>query len=104
MLFMMIATHSPESCPAIHPQFRAATLAWFEQIESLYKKYGMKSLGFWNDHPGHTVYSVFEAPNLEAVMGLSMEPVYHAMLGFQNFRVFPVVPGEQVYQMIKQAP
>jgi hypothetical protein len=102
MLFMMVATHSPESCPALNPKFRAATLTWFEKIDALSQKYGIKNIGFWNDHPGHTVYNVFDAPNLDAVMGLSMEPEYHAMLGFQTMRVFPVLSGEQVYTMIKQ--
>jgi hypothetical protein len=102
-LFMMVGKHTAESCPAHHPQYKAATLAWFEQIEALSKKYGIKQIGFWNDHPAHMVYSVFDAPNFDAVMGLSMEPVYMAMYGFQAMRVFPVMTGEQVYKMIKES-
>jgi hypothetical protein len=103
MLYMFVATHSPENCPALNPKYRERTLAWFEKIEDLYKKYGIKPIGFWNDHPGHTVYSIYDAPSQEANVALMMEPIMHAMLEFQTFRVFPVFTGEEIYKLIKQA-
>ena len=104
MLYMMVATHAPESCPALNPKYRAQTLAWFEKINALYDKLGIKALGFWTDHPSHTVYSVFDAPSIEANMALMMDPIMHAMLEFQSMRIFPVMTGEETYKLIKQMP
>ena len=101
MLLMMIAKHSPESCPALNPKYKAQTLAWFEKIPAIYAKYGIKQIGFWTDHPGHLVFSVYDAPSMEANMALMMEPVMHAMLEFQSMRIFPVLTGEETYKIIK---
>jgi hypothetical protein len=98
---MMVATHAPESCPALNAKYRAQTLAWFEKIGDLYKKYGIKDIGFWTDHPAHTIYSVYDAPSIEANIALMMEPLMHAMLEFQTMRIFPVMTGEETYKIIK---
>src|SRR5512136_914630 len=102
MLFMMISKHAPEACPVFNSQTRAVFLNYFEKAESLAHKYGIKQVGMWVDHPGHTGYMVFEAPSFEAFMGFSMEPEVEATLGASSSRMFPVFTAQETYTMIKQ--
>ena len=103
MLLMMVAIHSPESCPASNPKYRPQTLAYFEKIETLNKKYGIKAIGSWTDHPAHTIYAVFDAPNMESTMALFNEPELQAQFAYQSVRIFPVITGEETYKIVKQA-
>jgi len=103
MLVMQMAKHSPESCPAFVDKYRAATLRWFETVESNCAKYGVKMIGFWNDHPTHSVYMLFETPSMDAMMGLMMTPETQAMMSFQRIKTFPVFDLKQTWDMIKGA-
>jgi len=100
MLFMMVATHSPESCPAFNPKYRTITKNWAANAEAINKKYGIKTVGMWTDHGAHTIYGVFDAPNIEAVMGSFMEPVMHASLEYQTIRMFPILTMEETMKLI----
>ncbi len=103
MLVMQVAKHSPESCPEYSDKYRAATLRWFETANANCAKFGVKMIGFWNDHPAHTVYMLYDAPNMEAMIGLMMTPEVMAMMAFQKFTTFPVFDFKQTWDMIKGA-
>ncbi|MCG7840795.1 MAG: hypothetical protein MIO87_02670 [Methanomassiliicoccales archaeon] len=103
MLVMQVAKHSPESCPEYSDTYRAATLKWFETAEANCAKFGVKMIGFWNDHPTHISFMLFEAPSMEAMLGLSMTPETMAMMSFQKIRTFPVFDFKQTWDMIKSA-
>jgi hypothetical protein len=100
---MMISKHTGETCPGFSAKWKKIYLNYFEKAEALSKKHGIKTVGMWTDHPMHTAYILFEAPSFEAFMAFSMEPDVEAILGGTCARVFPVLTGEQVYTMIKQA-
>ena len=55
-------------------------LAGLKQLEPLATKHGVKLAGFWNDVPGHTVYSVFDTPSMDACLDLLDEPEIAALL------------------------
>jgi len=103
MLVMQVAKHSPEACPAFMDKYKAVTLRWFESVESNCAKFGVKLVGFWNDHPSHTVYMLFEAPGMDALMRLMMTPETQSMMSFQVIRTFPVFDFKQTWDMIKSA-
>jgi hypothetical protein len=103
MLYMSVSTHAPENCPAFNPKTRAIFHAYFAKAEALSKKYGVKIVGSWTDHPAHTNYVVMDIPSEEAAIGFMMEPEIHAMLGFCTMRSFPVMTDEQTLKIIKEA-
>jgi uncharacterized protein with GYD domain len=103
MLVMQVAKHSPESCPEYTDKYRGVTLRWFETAEANCAKFGVKMVGFWTDHPTHTVYMLFETPSMEAMMGMAMTPETMAMMSFQNIKTFPVMDFKQTWEMIKHA-
>lgn len=100
---MMISKHTGETCPGYNAKWQKIYLNFFEKAEALTKKYGIKQVSTWTDHPMHTAYMVFEAPSFEAFMAFSMEPEVDVILAGTCARVFPVLTAEQVYMMIKQA-
>jgi hypothetical protein len=101
--FVQISKHAPETCPEYNPKYRAMTLNWFETIDSMAAKYGIKVIGNWTDHPAHTVMVVYEAPSLDNLMGLMMEPSFACMMAFCTTKVTPVMTAKDTYGMIKQA-
>ena len=103
MLVMQIAKHSPESCPEYSDKYRAVTLKWFETANANCAKFGVKMVGFWTDHPGHTVFMLFDTPNMDAMMGVMMTPETMAMLSFQSITTIPVFDFKQTWDMIKNA-
>jgi len=103
MNFMMISKHTAETCPAFNSKYQKLYLNYFEKAEALSKKYGVKQVSMWTDHPMHTAYITFEAPSFDSFMAFSMEPEVHALLGGTCARSFPVMSGQDVYTLIKQA-
>jgi hypothetical protein len=101
MLVMQVGKHNPETCPAYFDKFRGATLKWFETAEANCAKFGVKMIGFWTDHPTHTVYMLFDTPNMDAMMGLMMTPETMAMMSFQSITSFPVFDFKQTWDLIK---
>lgn len=101
MLVMQVAKHSPEVCPAYDEKYKAVTLKWFESAEHLCAKFGIKMLGFWTDHPGHTVIMLYDTPSMDAFIGMTMQPEVVAMMAFQSFTTFPVMDFKQTWDIIK---
>ncbi len=101
MLVMQVAKHSPEVCPAYNDKYKAVTLKWFESADRLCAKFGIKMVGFWTDHPNHHVFMLFDTPNMDALMGMSMQPEVVAMMAFQTIKTFPVMDFKQTWDIIK---
>lgn len=95
MFFMQISKHSPESCPMFNEHTRKNTVDILQNMETMLKKHGVKLAGMWNDHSDHIVYNIYEAPSMEALMGLFMEPAMQGWLAYNSVQVKPVFgPGE----------
>ena len=80
MYVMSILKHSPESCASFNDANKKVTLAAMKQLEPLATKHGVKLAGFWNDVPGHTVYSIFDTPSMDACLAMMDEPEMAALL------------------------
>lgn len=102
MFVMQVTTHPAELCPSHNDKFRAATVNWYEKIESTCAKYGIKFVGSWDDHPGHTVYVLYDTPSMDVLMKFMMEPEMMAPLMFCTGRVFPVFDHKQTLSIIKK--
>ncbi len=96
---MQISKHNPEVCPAIHETYKKSTVALLQKMDSLMAKHGVKIAGMWNDHPGHLVYNIYEAPTMEALMGLMMEPEMMAWLAFNTVELKMVLGPQEIKTM-----
>jgi uncharacterized protein with GYD domain len=102
MLIMQVTKHPPQTCPVYDPKFRAVTVAWYEKVEAMCAKYGVKFHGSYTNHGAHTVYVLYEAPTMEAVMGMMMEPEMNGPLAFCTSNVFPVFNHLETLAMLKK--
>ncbi len=82
MYIMQISTHAPEHCPVFNKETKKTTLALMPQMDSLLAKHGIKNLGMWTDHAGHTLYNIFETPSLDAYWAFFSEPAMATWLSF----------------------
>lgn len=71
MLHMVIAQHSPESCPgrkgneSIHPCMHT--------MDELIKQRNIKIIGRWADPPAHVNYMVLDAPSAHIIQEVFMK-------------------------------
>jgi uncharacterized protein with GYD domain len=96
---MQISRHSPESCPLFNEQTRRPTVTLLQRFEELLAKHGVKKINSFTDYPGHTIFNIYEAPNMEAFMGFSMEPEMMAWLGYHRVETKIVMDMDQVRGM-----
>jgi hypothetical protein len=102
MLVMQVTKHPADLCPAYHDKFRAITVGWYENIESIAAKFGVRFLGSWDDHASHTVFVLYETPSMDSLMAMMMDPVASGPLAFCTSRVFPVFDHKTTLNMIKR--
>lgn len=62
MLVMQVSKHPADLCPAYNDKYRALTVGWYENIEPISAKHGVKFLGSYDDHAAHTVFAMFDTP------------------------------------------
>jgi uncharacterized protein with GYD domain len=99
MLFLSISKHAPEICPIHNEKHKKATMDLMANSDKLLKKHGVKQVGSWLSMPNHMLVSVYDAPNMEAMMKFSMEPVVVAWLAYNDSEMFPVTTAEEAVKM-----
>lgn len=65
------------------------------------KKYGIKVGGMWASMPDHTNIAVYDAPSLEALLKLSMEPEVMAWAGYNTTETKPIMTLEETMKFLK---
>lgn len=95
MLFMQISRHSPESCPSHNEKVRKITLDLMAKTEHLMKKNGIKMIGGWAAMPQHLQVLIFDAPSMEAMLKVAMEPEMIAWMGYHTTELMPVMTLEE---------
>ncbi len=73
MLHMVVITHGPDTCAAVHPDLGEQARNGFGQMEEVAKKHKISVQGMWIDAPAHVFYIVADAPNAHAINDLMME-------------------------------
>lgn len=71
------------------------------KLDKLMKKYGIKIVGSWTSMPDHTNISVYDAPSMEALLKLSMEPEIMAWMGYNDTETKPVMTLEETMKLLK---
>jgi hypothetical protein len=100
--FLVISRHAPESCWMFHAKTRQIHLNLLHKLESLLKKYQVTLLGCWFDLPGHTLYEVYDAPNLDVFQKMSMEPEIVQWSSFNTMEIKLVSTLDDVMMVLKQ--
>jgi len=80
---------------------RKDTLAFYNKMGQLVKKYGVKMVRSWTLMVEHTIISVFDAPSLDAVMKFSMEPEVMAWMSYKNVETRPMTTLEETMKNLK---
>jgi len=103
--FMVISRHTPEYCPEFNEKVRKATLEAMGKMDKLLKKHRVKMVGAWFGFvpTAHTSYMVYEAPNVEALQKLSMEPEILATSAHDSQETIIVKSLEEIMKELQQA-
>jgi hypothetical protein len=102
MNVMQVTTHPAELCPTHESKYRDLTINWYEKIEGIAAKFGVKFVGSYDDHPAHTVYVLYDTPSMDNFMAMMMDPEASAPMNFCCGRVFPVFNHQQTLAMLKR--
>lgn len=98
--FLLISKHSPENCPMYNEKAKKIALAYMTKMDAWAKKYGIKVTGAATVHSEHLNIMIFEAPNLEAVQKIAMEPEAMAMSAFTTTEVKMALNMEETMKML----
>jgi len=103
-IFMVISRHSPEYCPEFNEKVRKAVLELMGKMDELLKKHGVKVVGAWFGFvpTEHTNYMVYEAPSVEALQKLSMEPEILAASAHDSQEIKIVKSLEEIMKELQQ--
>jgi hypothetical protein len=101
MLFLQISKHSPESCPMHNEIVKKATADLMTKMDSLTKKHGIKVIGGWSSMPDHLIVVVYDAPSMEAMLKLQMEPEVMTWSGYHITETKPVMTLEESMKLLK---
>ena len=95
--------HTVADCPINNEKTRKIVFELAPKLPELYKKYGIKPLGFWTVHSEHLNVMVFDVPSLDVIEKLGREP---ALAAWKNYTTTEFKFGtnmEETMNIIKQA-
>lgn len=100
--FVMISRHSPENCPNFNEKARKVWLEFFNKVDGLMNKHGIKNIGSWFVGNEHLTVMVMDAPTLEALEKCMMEPEVIAFAAFETSEIKRAWNAEEVMKMLKR--
>jgi hypothetical protein len=95
MLIMQISRHSPESCAMFNEEARSVMVNIIKKKDEFLDKHGVKMVGSWTSIPTHTIYTVYDAPSMEAYLGFVQEPEMISWIKYHMVREQVVVSMEE---------
>jgi uncharacterized protein with GYD domain len=99
--FLTISRHTPADCAAHNEAAAKAFGEWMSTHEALEAKHGIKMVGTWVVHGEHLTVQVFEAPNSEAMIAYSVEPVMVKMMNFNTVEAKIAMTIEETWQLVQ---
>jgi muconolactone delta-isomerase len=88
---MVVMTHGPETCAAVHGHVGAKARYAASQIDAAAVRLAIEPRGWWSDPTGHALYLLLDAPNAHAVDQLMRDlELFH----WNTIVIHPVVPME----------
>jgi hypothetical protein len=98
MLHMVVMTHGPDTCAAVHPEFGEMARNAMANMDEVSKKHQITVQGRWVDPPGHVLYIVADAPNAHAISNFTMDLQF--ML-WNTVDIHPIVTLEEAMPLAK---
>ena len=99
-LFLQTSKHNPESCPFHNETVKKATADLMAKWDVLGKKYNVKTVGMWVSEPEHFLVAVYDAPNWEVLVKMSMEPELMTWSGYNITETRQVFTAEEIMKMM----
>ena len=98
MLHMIVMTHGPDTCAAVHPEAGEMARNAMDQIDDTSRKHQVKFKGAWTYPPGHVTYIVADAPNAHAVSNIVSElRFFH----WNTVEIQPIMTLEEAMELAK---
>jgi hypothetical protein len=92
MLHMIVLSHGPETCAAVHPHLGEMGRTAFDNLPDTGRKFGIDIKGSWVDPPGHVFYVLADAPNAHDVNRLmAEEKLFH----WNTVDIHPIITTEE---------
>ena len=73
MLHLVVATHSPQTCAAVVPEWKDKALSASQRMSEVTKALGITIQGAWTNIPGHTTYFLLDVPNAHTVNQMAVD-------------------------------
>jgi muconolactone delta-isomerase len=96
MLFHVTMTHTPDNCPAYHPEAMPGVITGMDKLEGVGKELNVKVHFLLWGAPDHVAYALLEADSLGVIAQF-----VNAIPIRQEFRVTPVEHLGQVIETSK---
>lgn len=96
MLHMVVLTHGPDTCAAVHPELGDKARTAFSQLQEISGRLGVSVQGWWVDPPGHVFYMLADAPNAHAVNQLMTQT---ELFQWNTIDVHPVMTVEEAMSL-----
>ena len=73
MLYMVVSTHGPQTCPMAVPEAAEKMRYAIEKMNEVTKKLNIKMNGSWIDAPAHIIYMLVDANNAHDISKMVMD-------------------------------
>jgi hypothetical protein len=73
MLYMIVSTHTPDTCPIVNPTSMQKMVSANQRMAEVSKALGITVQGSWTDMPAHTIFMLVDAPKPEVLGQMAME-------------------------------
>ena len=100
--FLLISRHSPENCAMFNEKAKKTAIAYANKMDAWAKKYGVKVAATATVPSEHLFVMIGEAPNLEALQKVAMEPEAIAMSTYNTTELKLALSMEESMKMIQQ--
>ena len=99
MLYMVISTHNPETCPMINAKSMEKMVYGSKHMAEVSKSLGITVQGSWTDMSAHTIYMLINAPKPETLGQMAME--LHLM-DWNISNAHPVITMQEALSLAQQ--
>lgn len=98
MLYIVVATHGPDTCAGFVEEYKQKALAMGPKLEGVAKAHGVTIKGAWVAMVAHTSFILVDAPSGHAIQDLVAEIELHS---WNTVVMYPVDTLQEAMQKIK---
>jgi len=102
VLAVQVTRHPDGQCPASEEERCGTAADWYENIRSIAGKFGVKLMGSWDDPSAQKIYALYEAPSMDNLAVMMMDPAASGPPALCTGKVFPVLDHQTIMKTIKR--